>query len=276
MPASPHRNTTAARLRSFLRQVGLRLGLVDDRPMAKPGWSGNNLVATMNDTGFMFEVRDRMAEEFIRHAGECGGPVLEIGCAYGVSTIPALAAGGTVTACDMEPQHLEILHGKVPPEHLPRLTLVTGKLPEVDFPENHYAAILCSRVLHFLEGDDVDASVRKMARWLVPGGRLYLLTDTPYGVWRKSVARFEAAKSHGERWPGLIRGLHQWLATPPRKPIEKPAFLNLMDPDILTRSCREAGLEVMEAAFIARPDFGEKGRMDGRENAVVLAVRPGG
>lgn len=276
MPASPQRPSPAARLRRLLRAAGRRLGLVDDRPMASPGWSGNNMVATMNDTGFMFEVRDRMADDFIRHAGQCGEPVLEIGCAYGVSTLPALAAGATITACDMEPRHLEILRSKVPPEQLPRLTLVTGKLPEVDFPESHYAAILCSRVLHFLEGDDVEASVRKMARWLKPGGRLYLLTDTPYGVWRKSVARFEEARRNGERWPGLIRGLHQWLATPPRKPIEKPAFLNLMDPDILARCCREAGLEVIEAAFIARPDFGKQGRMDGRENAVVLAVRPGG
>lgn len=275
MSAPASRRSLAARASALFRILGRRLGLVDDRPMAKPGWSGNNMVATMNDTGFMFEVRDRMADDFIRHAGTCGAPVLEIGCAYGVSTLPALAAGATITACDMEPRHLEVLRGKVPPEQLPRLTLVTGQLPGVDFPEGHYAAILCSRVLHFLEGDDVDASVRKMARWLRPGGRLYLLTDTPYGVWRKSIDQFEQRKQAGERWPGLIRGLHQWLATPPRKAIEKPAFLNLMDPEIIARCCREAGLDIVEAAFIARPDFGKQGQLDGRENAVVLAVKPG-
>jgi len=246
----------------------------DNRPRAEPGWRGNGMVATMNDTGFMFEVRDRFADDFISYAGKVGRPVLEVGCAYGVSTIPALEAGGIVTASDMEPRHLEILLENVRPELRERLTLVSGKMPEMDFPEGSFAAILCSRVLHFLEGQDVDASVRKMASWLEPGGRLYLLTDTPYGVWRKSIARFEEQKAAGERWPGMIRGLHQWLATPPRKAIEKPPFLNLMDPDLLARSCQEAGLSIIEASFIARPDFNKMGQLDGRENAAVLARKP--
>ena len=53
------------------------------------------------------------------------------------------------------------------------------------------------KVLHFLTGDDVDASVRKMATWLAPGGRLYLVADTPYGVWRGKIPEFEAGKASG-------------------------------------------------------------------------------
>jgi SAM-dependent methyltransferase len=233
------------------------------------------MVATLNGTGFMFERRDRFADAFIEYAGSVGRPVLEIGAAYGVSTIPALERGATITASDLDPRHLEILQGKVRPDLLPRLTLKPGKLPDIDFPVNHYAAILCSRVLHFLTGEEVDASVRNMARWLAPGGRLYLIADCPYGIWRGAIPKFEAGKASGERWPGFIVGLHNFLATPQAKPIEQPPFMNLMDPDILARTCREAGLEVIDAAFIPRPDFGGQGRMDGRENAGVLAVKPG-
>jgi SAM-dependent methyltransferase len=245
------------------------------RVRATPGWSGNGMVATLNGTGFMFERRDRFADAFIEYAGGVGRPVLEVGAAYGVSTIPALERGATITASDLDPRHLEILRSKVRPDLLPRLTLQPGQLPDIDFPADHYAAILCSRVLHFLTGDDVDASVRNMARWLAPGGRLYLIADCPYGIWRGAIPKFEAGKASGERWPGFIVGLHNFLATPQAKPIEQPPFMNLMDPDILARTCREAGLEVLEAAFIPRPDFGGQGRMDGRENAGVLAVKPG-
>src|SRR5690606_25042072 len=168
----------------------------------------HGMVPTMNGTGFMFEIRDRFADDFIRVAGESKRPVLEIGCAYGVSTLPALEAGGIVTACDMEPQHLQVLKSKVRPELLPHLELVTGKLPEVDFAEGRYAAILCSRVLHFLTGEDISASVAKMARWLAPGGRLYLIADTPYGIWRKLIPQFEGGKATGVRWPGFMEGIH--------------------------------------------------------------------
>lgn len=249
-----------------------------NRPSAKPGWSGNGMVATLNNTGFMFEVRDRFADAFIERAGQLGRetrtPVLEIGCAYGVSTLPALAAGALITASDLDAGHLEILHSKVPPGLLANLTLKAAALPQVDFPRGKFGAILCSRVLHFLSGEDVDLSVKKMATWLTEGGYLYLIADTPYGIWRRKIPEFEAGKANGERWPGMMHGLHNYLGSgPPGKPIEKPPFMNVMDPDLLARTCREAGLTVLEADFIARPDFGGMGQMDGRENAGLIAVK---
>lgn len=258
-----------------LRSTARRLGLW--QPKTRPGWSGGGMVATLNGTGFMFEIRDRFADAFIQDAGELGRQgrhSLEVGCAYGVSTLPALEAGALITASDLDPRHLEILRGKVPRQLLPHLELVPGALPRMDFPPGKYGAILCSRVLHFLTGDDVDASVRRMATWLAPGGRLYLVADTPYGVWRGKIPEFEAGKASGERWPGMMVGLHNFLAAePPPAPIDKPPFMNVLDPELLARSCTEAGLQVVEAAFIPRPDFRGSGQMDGRENAGVLAVK---
>lgn len=265
-------------LRTVIRKAAVRLGLApppETRP-AGPGWSGNGMVATLNGTGFMFEKTDAFAEAFVRCAGDVAPrPVLEIGCAYGVATIPALEAGGHVVACDMEPGHLDILRDKVPPKLRPRLELVAGQLPDIDFEPGRFAALLCSRVLHFLEGEDIDTSVRKMFEWLAPGGRLFLVADTPYGIWRKKIPDFEAGKQRGERWPGMMVGLHNWLATgPPAKPILRPPFMNLLDPELLSRTCTEAGFEVQQASFIARPDFGGLGSLDGRENAGVIAVKP--
>lgn len=266
-----------ANLVGLIRNAVRRLGLW--KPRTRPGWSGGGMVATMNGTGFMFEIRDRFADAFIQDAAELGRQgqrSLEIGCAYGVSTLPALEAGALITGSDLDPRHLEVLRSKAPPHLLGNLELVAGALPGMDLPTGRYGAILCSRVLHFLTGDDVDASVRKMASWLAPGGRLYLVADTPYGVWRRKIPEFEAGKAAGERWPGMMIGLHNYLAGgSPAKPIEKPPFMNVLDPDLLARTCAEAGLRVVDAAFISRPDFSGMGRMDGRENAGVLAVKNG-
>ncbi len=243
--------------------------------MQPPPFGVKEMVPTLNGTGFMFEVRDAYADEWIACAAGGPHPALEIGCAFGVATLPALAAGATVVACDMEARHLEILASRVPAAERARLTCVVGALPDIDFEPARFRAILCSRVLHFLSGPQIDAAVAKMAAWLKPGGRLYVVTDTPYGIWRKFIPDFEAAKRAGERWPGMMVGLHHWLPTPGlNRHIDKPAFMNLLDAELLARICGEAGLRVERATFIDRSDFQGLGALDGRENAGVVAIRP--
>lgn len=242
---------------------------------ARRKWRNRIMEPTLNNTGFMFKVLDDYAREFIQLAGETGQPVLEVGCAFGNVTIPALQAGGRVTACDMEQQHLEILVENTPAALRENLDCIRGQLPYLDMPDGEFGAILCSRVLHFLDGSAIDASVRKMRSWLKPGGRLYIVIDTPYGIWRKLVPIFEEKKRRGDRWPGLMIGLENYLPfSPADRALGGPPFMNLLDPELLLRICTEAGLVVERAGFIDRPDFAGLGRMDGRENAGILARRP--
>ncbi len=266
--------------RNTLSINGLHKGPGGGRTVAEEqqrrSWALPNMRPTLNDTGFMFEILDEFAEEFIEHAGHCDGPVLELGCAFGAATLPALAAGARVVACDLDQRHLDELLAATPATDRARLECIAGKLPYVDFPAARFAAILCSRVLHFLDGSAIDTSLHKMYRWLRPGGRLYLVADTPYGIWRKFAPVFEARLARGDRWPGLMIGLENWLPYPPRDSnIKGPPFMNLLNPELLARSCREAGFEIVRASYIDRSDFAGLGRMDGRENAGVLAIRPG-
>ncbi len=258
-----------------VRAVGYS-GLMTETKKEPPAWHLPNMQPTLNHTGFMFKVLDEFADDFIHFAGQADERVLDLGCAYGVATIAALKAGGTVTACDLEQQHLDILVENTPAELRPNLECIAGELPYVDFPEESFAAVFCSRVLHFLDGSAIDASVKKMFGWLRPGGRVYLVADTPYGIWRKFIPIFETKKEKGERWPGLMIGLENYLPTVPKdRPIAGPPFMNLLDPDLLTRICTEAGFEVQRANFIDRSDFSGAGRMDGRENAGIFAIKPG-
>lgn len=245
------------------------------QPPQVPDFARAGMVPTLNGTGFMFEVRDGYADEFIHYAGRSADPVLDLGCAYGVATLPALEAGGRVVASDMEPRHLEILASKVPEGLRANLTCVPGQLPELDFAAGQFGAVLCSRVIHFLTGEEIDQSIAKIFRWLKPGGRLFLVADTPYGIWRRSIPEFEEKKQAGGRWPGMIVGLHNYLPTPGvQKHIDKPPYMNLMDTDLLRRICEEAGFEVRRVSYIDRTDFKGLGRMDGRENVGALAVKP--
>jgi SAM-dependent methyltransferase len=247
--------------------------MTDDQ--TKPSWNIPGLRPTLNGTGFMFEVLDEYAEDFISFAGQADEKVMDLGCAFGITSIRALEAGGHVTACDMDQGHLDAVLENTPEERRQNLECVLGHLPDVDFPPESFTGIFCSRVLHFLDGSAVDESVRKMYSWLKPGGRLYLVADTPYGIWRKFIPVFEAKREHGERWPGIMIGLENYLpVTPKGRSIDGPPFMNLLDPELLTRICTEAGFTVNRASFIDRSDFGGRGRMDGRENAGILALKP--
>jgi SAM-dependent methyltransferase len=234
------------------------------------------LVPTLNDKGFMFEVLDDYANDFIRESAASNGQALEVGCAYGIATIAALEAGARVTAVDMDQRHLDVLRSRVRPELLPQLTLQTGTLPEIKLLDNHYSTLLCSRVLHFLPGDDIDQSIRNMYRWLKPGGRLYLVADTPFGIWRKFIPTWETNVAAGKRWPGHMEKPINYLPYEPSSDDIGPPLMNLLVPELLRRSCEAAGFIVERASFIDRSDFGKAGRMDGRENCGLVARKPAG
>jgi SAM-dependent methyltransferase len=245
----------------------------DSLPEIPKQWI-KGLVPTLNDKGFMFEVLDEFADDFIQVSGASKDPALEIGCAYGVATIAALQGGATITASDMDDGHLQVLRSRVDAAMLERLTLQVGTLPDLDLPENHFGTLLCSRVLHFLTGEEIEASVKNMYRWLQPGGRLYLVADCPWGIWRDFIPTWEENIANGERWPGLMHKPINYLPYTPSSDDVGPPLMNLLDPGLLTRTCEEAGFTVTKAAFVDRSDFGDRGRMDGRENCGIAALKP--
>jgi SAM-dependent methyltransferase len=229
-------------------------------------------VPTLNGRGFMLEALDSFAQDFVTFAAQHDEEVLDMGCAYGVASLAALKAGARVCACDMEPRHLEVLEAQTPPEVRARLRTLTGVLPEVQFSARTFRAIIASRVIHFLSGPDIRTSLKAMFEWLQPGGRLYLIADTPYMPgWNDIVPAYEAAKVAGDPWPGLIPDFARYSAAG-ADASSAPAFLNTLDPDILERECRLAGFEIERAAFFGLQRLGPAA--SGQEHAGCTARKP--
>lgn len=229
-------------------------------------------IPTLNSRGFMLEALDEYATEFAATAGKARNEVLDMGCAYGVATLAALDHGAKVCACDMEAAHLNILKDRVKPEHQSSLRTVVGLLPDVLFPAQSFDAILASRVIHFLTGDDIRITLRKMYDWLTPGGKLFLVVDTPYMPgWNSIVPSYETKKAAGELWPGFIPDFASVRKASAGDP-PAPEFLNTLDPDILSRECKNAGFEVQRASFFGLQRLGADS--NGREHAGCMAVKP--
>jgi SAM-dependent methyltransferase len=248
--------------------------MVTQKPMttALPATALPGAIPTLNGRGFMLEALDEYAEAFARTAAAAGdGESLDIGCAYGVATLAALERGARICACDMEPRHLSVLEGQVPVAQRSRLRTVVGVLPGVAFPAASFDAILASRVVHFLTGDDIRLALAAMGEWLKPGGRLYLVADTPYmPSWNSIVPAYEAARLAGDPWPGFIADFENVVSRHPGA-MPGPRFLNTLDPDILARECRRAGLQVERTSFFGMQRLGASS--SGREHAGCVALK---
>jgi SAM-dependent methyltransferase len=221
-----------------------------------PKSSVAGLVPTMNNTGWMTEGLDDFSRAFVDYAAASPEESLDMGCAYGVATLPALARGARILACDMEPRHLEILVQRVPAADRSRLRTEPAVMPDVSFPAGSFGAILCARALHFLKGGDIGLTVLRMHEWLQPGGRVFLVVDGPYtGPWYKKAGEYERRKAAGCPWPGFVED-YRALLPATAKPDEHPAFINPLDPNILRRIVAAAGFEVLENRWLAGAQAG--------------------
>ncbi len=232
---------------------------------------------TLNNTGYMTGSLDPYSQEFVQYVGKVDGKVADIGACYGIAVLPALEQNAHVIAVDNEPLHLEQLRLRVPQEHISRLECVVGLLPNnIDIEAESLSAILCCRVLHLLTGNDVESSLKQMHRLLAKGGKIFLITDTPYAHYsdkllEKFTPIFERKKSEGIRWPGFIPNLKDYLQDE-FKPMA-PEFVHLFDGDVLAQECKKVGFKIEKSGFIARPDYPAALQNDGRENAGVVAVK---
>ncbi|CAH0539218.1 class I SAM-dependent methyltransferase [Vibrio marisflavi] len=139
------------------------------------------LEATHNSFGFMHTLSP-MGKAFIEYSSQTlEKPLLDIGCAFGVTTLPCLENGAKVVACDIEQSHLDELKRRAPLQHHENLTLQLGRFPEeMDFAEGSFSGIFISHVLPFLSEQELKDGFQKISKWLAPGGKLFLLCYSPF------------------------------------------------------------------------------------------------
>ena len=217
---------------------------------------------------------NQMSVQFIEHAKVCKRPILDIGAAFGVASIPALMNGARVVANDLELGHLQVLLEAVPAELREGVMPVVGRFPsQLGFIDAGLDAIHTSNVLHFLRGIEFDLGAALMYRWLGRGGKVFIQTGSPYvGHLQRFIPLFEERKAAGLLWPGEFNDV-------PSKASEEfaaylPPFLNLVDPEILTRSFSDAGFKVEFVGFYRRHGLSPELCYDGREQVGLIASKP--
>ncbi len=281
-PAGPKRLTALAAL-GFRpiggprpEPVGHPLEGLLTQPLLCDRRTGAQLAPTSNGMGWSGPTLNDMSYEFVRYAATCEHPVLDIGAAYGVATIPALAAGATVYANDVSSDHLDELRRRTPREYLARLNTVLGHYPrDLRFPGASLSAVHASQVLHFLSPQEVEQGLQMAFHWLVAGGRLFLLAATPYqGTHGEFIKVFSDRKASGDAWPGVIEDVRTYNAHWSADLV--PSRLHVFDDDVLSAAVEKAGFVVESARLFSRAGLPSFCRLDGRENLGLIARKPFG
>lgn len=190
--------------------------------------------------------------------------VLDIGAGFGAASVAALRAGAVVMANDIDVEPLENIEG---------LRIVAGRFPDqIDFEDGSFDAVNASSVLHFLKGPELEGGMRKVARWLKPGGKLFAQTASPYMLpFAAFVPEYARRVERGLKWPGWIAKASEWSTH--RLLGQMPREIHLLDDRVLTRVAEDAGLRVERAWMYRRGDLPESLRFDGRESAGLVAVK---
>lgn len=245
------------------------------KPIIKQPDIKDNFIATLNKMGYMFIEPENFMQSFIDFSAQCSGPVLDIGAAYGVATIPALEKGAYVVANDMDEHHLEILQSKVATPLLSHLELKVGRMPsDINFPENHFGAILASRILNFIEPGLLKESFSLIHKWLKPEGKFFYLGATPFmGTFRRFLPQYEENRKNNKEWPGFIENIAAYV--PEGRNQDLPQFINLIDEDILRKLMEGVNLTIEKMDYIpAEEAHPEDMKLDGREHLGIIAIKP--
>ena len=233
--------------------------------------------ATKNQRGFTYQLT-HCGQAFVEEAAIARYPVVDIGAAFGVATIPALAKGANVIAIDISQEHLAILAQNTPAPFQDRLTVQVGRFPDIILPNTPVSAVYLSQVLPFLSPAEVRHGAKMIYDWLAPGGKVFIVSFTPFLSHVANYLPIYKQKKHrGESFAGYITDLPAYCSHPVIAD-QLPSIINHVDEDDLRLVFEAAGFHILHLATFGdeNNDLPEGIKYDGRERVGLIAQKLGG
>ena len=248
------------------------------------------LIKTYNlSGGYVTLPEDIYSQKFLAYSKELAknkGQVLEVGAAFGAASLKAVEQGVTVFCNDIYSQNLAVIRNRYIKSRPVISSATTGDSNQLIFlpgafpeelsalPGNFFDAVLISRVLHFFTGDQIEKSLEQVYGNLKPGGKLFIICETPFRKnWKRFIPEYEQRLRDGVKWPGEITNpsdykLTRWISS-------LPGFVHWISKDILERALIHAHFKIEHISYIDRAgQFPVTLLLDGRESVGALVHKP--
>ena len=249
--------------------------MTNDTPLMPAPVENGMMIPTLDNQGWIWLYKDEITNAYIDYAARTKGLMLEVGAGYGHIVLEVLITGARVIADDISQGQLQIIQHRVEESGLSGLEVINAAFPEkLDLPENAIDGILISRVFHFFTGSMIRESLRKVRRWLRPGGKVFIVTDSVYrAIFKGLIPQYEKNVSDGVEWPGWVDDVRKLVPKGRLDPETQPLAMNLIDPTIIRRELVSAGFRVEVSSFFNYPAEPDYARLDGREIVGAIGVK---
>lgn len=114
------------------------------------------------------------AAAYVARLGLSGRRVLDAGCGLGLWSLGLARQFDEVVAIDVDPDRAAASRTLADRHGLGRVHVAVGDVTGTDLPEGSFDVVFCRRVLEHV---DPPAALLVVSRLLVPGGRLFLVTE---------------------------------------------------------------------------------------------------
>lgn len=224
-------------------------------------------VPTLNGYGYIFYKKSPLLEQFIENEALPGRLLIEIGTGFGNAPIDSLKRGVLeYTANDLCSEHLEILKLRFQIEmdnvelEDSRLVLIPGRAPEaLPWKKDYYDAILFDKVMHYMTPDDILSCLEWAQKALKMGGKIYILTASPYiaGFKEKGLSIYLDRKCKGIPFPGFVQNVRELVDVQNTIPLlniaEVPNVMTFFDIEDLSALFENLDIEVIEQFSLCQP-----------------------
>lgn len=177
-------------------------------PPKLPKPSEDNRIKVLSGLGYATQYLEPISEEFINYSSNLNIPVIDVGAAYGLTTINALHKGAIVITNELYKDNLDYIVSlnEITNEERERLYLKEGSILNIDFPENSIGAIHLARVMHFFHPNEIKTFFENCNKWLIDKGRIYLSTMSQYhyGNPKDFYIKYNENLKKGIEYPGEI------------------------------------------------------------------------
>ncbi len=236
-----------------------------------------NRYPTLNKMGWVAPPDDPISKAYIEFViSNKVNTSLEVGAGYGMVLKEILkkqfSDNKEFLINDLGEKHLLILKESLSKNEKKLVKFLPGNfLKDITVKEKSIDAILASRVLHMLNGKELEHAVMFFNKSLKINGKLFIVVGTPYNKgWKKFLPEYNDRKLKGVKFPGLILDPAKWCK---ERSQNLPKYIHLLDIDIMSLLLKGAGFKIQKYEYIIREDTNDNFVPGKTESLGIIAIK---